>query len=108
MKRKFEPSKLYKLLKIIVNIVSVLFFIYFVFLLAKYNEGIQFRTKLLEECYAPINVCLDIVRNHEQGWNNGVKLAAALGIGLPILFYGSIALYRYLFPIKNKKENEKS
>jgi len=103
--RKFNPARLYKLSKIIVTIISVLFFIYFVFLLVRYDQASQVRSDLLHKCIPPVpsSICIDLFNKNLQDYENAMKLSALLGIGLPILFYVSITLYRYLFPLPKKR-----
>lgn len=107
MKRSFSSSRLYKLLKVTVIVVSILS----VLLVAISYEQLfseSRRNRWSEMCNAYTDVytrgdCWRLEAKESEGLRNTLSKSLKIMVLLPLFFFGGIALYKYLFPAKDKE-----
>jgi len=123
-KRKLDTKKFYKLIKILVISVSII-----TGLVAVYGWHEAYTASILENGFAMCdhiyptyfnmpaseqsihdanNRCMIDVLTQDKEADAFTYEATTITILLPVFFFGGSWLYKYLFPVKNKKENEKS
>jgi hypothetical protein len=111
-KRKFQPSRLYKLIKrtvIVVTILSAITAIYMAYnVYADKQDEIKYGFEAIRQCGSEytssgdINNCFNSIM---QPYNSNESIAndsLLITIFLPLIFFGGTGIYRYLFP-KQKK-----
>lgn len=115
-KRKFSRKRLYKLAKRIVIVIAVLASLWFIFSIYIYNfELDEIYSRNMTSCggfpkagsadlaWEFYGSCVDKADSVEKFWVNSLMFSPLVAFGLPIIFFGSVGVYRYLFP-KNKME----
>jgi len=104
-KRKFSGGRLFNLVRIIVNVIAVIAIILGTITLSKQEDTLSFYLVEQANCFKEFpesilfcSIYDDLIREAETF----PYYYLAVGIGLPVLFYGGTWLYRYIFPVETK------
>ena len=103
MSREFSPTRLYKLVKIFVIIITVLSIVLAIFYKLETIYGYEQYSK--EVCPNIENaegyvLCMDFARDQWLENHSKYKFWRFIAIGLPVVFFGTSAIYKYIFPKK--------
>lgn len=103
--RKFSAKRLYKLIKRVVIIATALSALILMLSIYMYNTGAHdvYKT-LINSCDSLATrddyyyVCrMDAAKVYDF-WSNALIKSLLITIMLPVTFFGSVSIYRYLFP----------
>jgi hypothetical protein len=107
MKRKFDSARLYKLTKRVIIIIAVISFFIFILREVNYKDYAKQRNDWILNCmkiarenknYDGTGRCL--IYAGEDTYNQTTSVYFAFGVLLPIVFFGSKWIYKYIFPTK--------
>lgn len=92
--KKINKKRLNKLLNIIIGIVSIPSIFYAIYLLIQYNDFSNYFSERINTCID--ESCRLIWVNWFDQISKTITFCLILGVGLPIIFYGSKFLIKYL------------
>lgn len=106
-KRKFSGQRLYKLLKTVILIITIPCFFYGIYGLKNWTK---IEKQYLDTCKEyikdyPNNTSCTFFYDKIDEVHRGYIRSLKVGILVPIIFFSSTWLYKYLFP-ENKQKNE--
>ena len=104
-KRKFSGKRLYKVAKTLVLLISISFLIVGLIRWSGFASQSTTLTQRWEACNNAIGSydCPSYL-NQITTRENTIAILFAIGILLPIIFFGGTRLYKYIFPVETKKK----
>lgn len=106
--RKFNPKKLYKLIKILVIIITVLSWCLVLINnieSSKYGELTDGCNRLYAVDYSFRDKCMENLNSANLLQQNNSFTFSIIGILLPLFFFGGTWIFRYIFPVAEKKKD---
>ena len=102
--RKLDASRLYKLARGIIVVLSIIFILWGSYAVYRTVYGDYKPIDAFSYCHNAYNdleaadTCSLYSFNDRREFENRGYMAIGLGIVLPIVFFGSVGLFKYLFP----------
>jgi hypothetical protein len=108
--RKFDSGRLYKLTKMIVITISILALLLAVYCFFQLGDVNRIYSEELKKCFSQTGdsylICMGAWGDYQSNFYIMTFKLFGIGIGLPIIFFGGRAVYKYVFPVREKTKKE--